>query len=116
VKLGFLLMIGASMNACAVLPGGGKSWKEEVLLHDGGKVIVKRSQSYGGRHEIGQSPPVKEHTISFTLPNSSKAITWTSEYGEVLGAPTPQTVMATPRFPPCARMAPWKSSPIITAQ
>ncbi len=77
-KLGFLLMMGATMNANVGLFGlGGTNWKEEVLLHDGSKIIVKRSQSYGGRHEIWQSPPVKEHTISFTLPNSSKAITWT---------------------------------------
>ena len=85
-KLGFLLMMGVSMSADAGLFGfGGDSWKEEVLLHDGSKVIVKRSQSYGGRHEIGQSPPVKEHTISFTLPNSNKGIAWTSEYGEDIG-------------------------------
>lgn len=86
VKLGLLLMIGGSMSACAGFLGiGGTSWKEEVLLHDGSKLIVKRSQSYGGRHEIGQPCPIKEHTINFTLPGSNKTITWTSEYGEDLG-------------------------------
>lgn len=85
-KLGLLLMLGLSMSACAGLFGlGGDSWKEEVLLHDGSKIIVKRSQSYGGRHELGQSSPIKEHTITFTLPDSNKTITWTSEYGEELG-------------------------------
>ena len=85
-KLGLLLMMGVSMSANAGLFGfGGDSWKEEVLLHDGRKLIVKRSQNYGGRHEIGQSPPIKEHTISFALPNSNKTITWISEYGEDLG-------------------------------
>lgn len=85
-KLGLFLMIGVSMNVDAGLFGlGGDSWKEEVLLHDGSKIIVKRSQSYGGRREIGQPSPIKEHTISFTLPNSSKTITWTSEYGEDIG-------------------------------
>jgi len=71
--------MGVSMSACS------KSWKEEVQLHDGSKIIVERSQSYGGRHEVGQSSPIKEHTITFSLPNSSKAISWTSEYGEDLG-------------------------------
>jgi hypothetical protein len=80
VKLGMFLMMGASMSACSAT-----SWKEEVLLHDGSKIIVKRSQSYGGRHEIGQSPPVKEHTITFSLPNSGETISWTSEYGEDVG-------------------------------
>ena len=85
-KLGLLLILGLSMTACAGLFGlGGDSWKEEVLLHDGSKIIVNRSQSYGGRHEIGQSPPIREHTITFRLPGSNKTITWTSEYGEELG-------------------------------
>lgn len=80
-----ILILGASINAFGFFGLGGDSWKEEVLLHDGGKLIVKRSQNYGGRHEIGQQPPIKEHTITFTLPGTSKAITWTSEYGEDLG-------------------------------
>lgn len=64
---------------------GGTSWKEEVLLHDGSKIVVKRSQTYGGRHEIGQSPPVKEHTIIFDPPGSNKKLQWTSEYSEEIG-------------------------------
>ncbi|MCR4304331.1 MAG: hypothetical protein NUV63_08950 [Gallionella sp.] len=85
-KLGLLLMMGVSMTACAGFLGfGGTSWKEEVLLHDGSKIIVKRSQSYGGRHEIGQSSPIKEHTISFTLPGTNKSLGFTSEYGEDVG-------------------------------
>lgn len=86
VTLVAILAMGTVTNANAGLFGlGGTSWREEVLLHDGGKVIVERSQNYGGRHEIGQSPPVKEHTITFTLPDSGKAIKWKSEYGEDIG-------------------------------
>lgn len=85
-QLGLLLMMGVSMNTNAGLFGfGGDSWKEEVLLHDGQKIIVNRSQSYGGRGEIGQGAPIKEHTISFTLPNSNKTIKWTSEYSDDVG-------------------------------
>ena len=77
---------GISTSACAGFLGfGGESWKEEVLLHDGSKMIITRSQTYGGRHEIGQPPPIKEHTITFTLPGSDKRITWTSEYGDDIG-------------------------------
>lgn len=79
-KLGLFLLMGVSMSACSAV-----SWKEEVLLHNGQKIIVERSQSYGGRHEIGQPSPIKEHTIIFTLPNSNKAIKWTSEYSEDVG-------------------------------
>ena len=83
---GLALTLGLSMGACAGLFGfGGSTWKEEVLLHDGGTIIVERSQSYGGRHEIGQSPPIKEEDITFALPGKRKPIVWTSEYSEDVG-------------------------------
>ena len=82
----FVLIATFSLNACAGLFGfGGDSWKEEVLLHDGQKIVVKRSLSYGGRHELGKEEPIKEQTISFLLPGSSKEVTWTSEYGDDIG-------------------------------
>lgn len=65
--------------------GNSVSWREEVLLHDGQKIIVKRSQSYGGRHEIGQSAPVKKQSISFELPGTGKKITWKNEYSKDIG-------------------------------
>ncbi len=70
------------MSGCAM---GGASWKEEVLLHDGRKMVVERSQSYGGRHEMGQKPPIKEENITFYLPGSNQPIRWVSEYGEDIG-------------------------------
>ncbi len=86
VQSGLLLMIGASMNAGAGLFGfGGDNWKEEALQYDGSKIIVKRSQDYGGRHEIGQGSPIKDYYLSFTLPGSSKTIEWKSEYSEDVG-------------------------------
>lgn len=85
-KLGLILMMGVSMSADAGLFGfGGDSWKEEVLLHDGSKIIAQRTLSYGGRREVGQGAPIKEQSILFTLPNSNKTIKWTSEYSEDVG-------------------------------
>jgi hypothetical protein len=81
-----VVIVGMSTSACAGFLGlGGDSWTEEVLLHDGSKMAITRSQTYGGRREIGQPPPIKEHTVIFTLPNTDKTIRWTSEYGEDLG-------------------------------
>jgi hypothetical protein len=62
-----LLAVGliVGLTACAgggALGLGGDTWQEEVLLHDGRKMVVERSQTYGGRREIGQDLPVKEHT------------------------------------------------------
>ena len=76
------LMVGMIMNACAA---DAMTWREEVLMHDGNKIIVTRSQTRGGSHEIGQPPPVKEHAISFVLPGTNKTITWVSEYGKDVG-------------------------------
>ncbi len=82
-----ILMMGASMNAMAGLFGfGGTSWKEEVLLHDGTKIVVERWHKRGGRHEITSGPPVKEHTITLTLPHSGKTVTWRDEYSEEVGS------------------------------
>jgi hypothetical protein len=89
VKLGLLLLLTVATTACvsatSISKIAGDSWKEEVQLHDGSTIIVKRSQTYKGRHAIDQSVPVGEHTVSFTIPQTGKSYTWTSEYGEDLG-------------------------------
>lgn len=86
MTVALLALAGGGMSAEAGLFGlGGTSWKEEVLLHDGKKLIVERSQTYGGRHEIGQKPPIKEQELTFTLPNLNRSITWKSEYSEDIG-------------------------------
>nr|WP_321467023.1 hypothetical protein [uncultured Desulfobulbus sp.] len=78
-----LLLLGATVYAFAFLGiGDSATWQEEVLLHDGSKIIAKRSLNYGGRHEIGQSSPIREQNIKFDLPDSGKTINWTSEYSE----------------------------------
>ena len=69
MKFSLILMMGVNMSANALLFGlSGESWKEEVLLHDGQKLIVERSQMRGGNHEIGQEVPIAEHKISFIDP------------------------------------------------
>ena len=47
-KLGLLMMVGVSMNVDAGLFGHTMSWKEEVLLHDGSKIIAERHYNLGG--------------------------------------------------------------------
>lgn len=78
------LVIG--LSACVALPGvsyaGADAWQEVVLLHDGQKILVERSQTYGGSHEIGQRPAIKVLSIHFKLPISGKQFSWASEYDE----------------------------------
>ncbi len=81
-----VLTVEMSTSACAGFLGlGGDSWKEEVLLHDGSKIIVERAVERGGRHEVGQKPPYKEQSLSFTLPGTNQAITWEDHYSQDLG-------------------------------
>lgn len=85
--LGWLLTMGVSMNTDAGLFGfGGTSWKEEVLLHDGQRLIVERRVERGGRHEIGQKPPYKEQSFSFALPGTGQPVKWEDHYSEDIGA------------------------------
>ena len=86
-KFGLILMMGVSMNAEAGLFGfGGTSWKEEVLLHDGSKIIVERYIKRGGRHEIGQRGGATNETLSFTLPGTNEVITWEDKFSQDIGS------------------------------
>lgn len=85
--LGLILAMGVGMSASAALFGfGGKTWKEEVLLHDGSKIIVTRTVERGGRHEIGQQPPYKQQSLSFTMPGTKQEVVWEDKYSEDLGS------------------------------
>lgn len=55
---------------------GGTSWQEEVLLHDGAKIVVDRSVALGGPHEIGQRGSYTKETLAFTHPVTGRLITW----------------------------------------
>jgi hypothetical protein len=75
-----------SVNASAGFLGfGGTSWKEEILLHDGSRIIAVRSIDRGGRHEVGQQPPVKEESMAFTLSATKERIIWKSEFSVDIG-------------------------------
>ena len=76
-----VLTLGAGMNACATTRTF--TWKEEVLLHDGKKIVVERSDTYDSSlpHEIGQGPPLVEHKTTFMIPGTIKAVIWKSDYG-----------------------------------
>lgn len=80
-----IVILGTTMNAFGFLGFGGTSWQEEVLLHDGSKIVVKRSVDRGGRHEIGQQPPIKEQSLAFSLSTTGERIIWKSEYSKDVG-------------------------------
>ena len=68
-----------SLTACAGLSGAishTMSWKEEVKLHDGSKIVVDRSVERGGPHEIGQQPSYTKETLVFTHPTTGEQVVW----------------------------------------
>ena len=85
-QFGFPLLLALGLGACAGSFGfDSTSWQEEVLLHDGSKIIVTRTVERGGRHEIGQEPPIKEQRLSFMLPGTNENVTWEDKLTEDIG-------------------------------
>ncbi len=82
------LIVLVELSACAgagALSFGGESWKEEVLLHDGSKIVVERMVKRGGRHEVGQKPSFKDQRLRFTVPGNNQTITWEDHASSDLG-------------------------------
>ncbi len=87
-KLGLFLMMGVSMNADAGLFGHTMSWKEEVLLHDGSKIIAERHYNLGGYPAIeSQERAALDVTVTFNLPGTNKKTIWKTDYDQAKPEP-----------------------------
>ena len=76
-KLGLILMMGVSMNGCSAT----MNWKEEVLLHDGSKIVVERFYNLGGYQTLDSRERKSiDETVTFTLPGSTKKVTWKTDF------------------------------------
>jgi hypothetical protein len=73
-----LLIIGISMDALGFLGfGNSVSWQEEVLLHDGQKIIVKRHQTLGGKPTLdSRERTTLEEEWIFPVPGTERKISW----------------------------------------
>lgn len=76
-RLGLILMVAVSLKAYAERPL--ISWQEEVLLHDGSKLVLWVGQHHGGRADRG-GYPITDQAVSFSIPGSSERIVWRSRY------------------------------------
>lgn len=83
-----ILLVGTGISACAgrMEFGGQASWEEEVLSHDGGKMLVERTATRRGRHEIGQQPPIGDQSLAFMMPKTNQRVVWKDEYSEDVGS------------------------------
>ena len=83
---GSALTLAMGLGACAVMPANGAdSWREEVLLHDGQKIIVERSVQRGGRAEVGQQGSYVNQTMRFKMPGNGQSVEWRDELSPDLG-------------------------------
>lgn len=82
MKLGVVLLMGGCAHAGSGVFGVDYiSWQEEVLLHDGRKVISERVC------HLGSYPTLDSHerrtldeTVTFTLPQSNKPLIWKTDF------------------------------------
>lgn len=80
------------MSACAL--GDKMSWKEEVLLHDGSKIISERHYNLGGYPGLDARERVPlDETVTFKLPNN-KNIIWKMTFAIRCQSPTASTTSA----------------------
>ena len=86
--IGLVLALGVSMSAGAGLFGHTMSWKEEVLLHDGSKIIAER------HYNLGDYPAIESHnrealdeTVTFNLPGTNKKIVWKNDFRDSVPEP-----------------------------
>jgi hypothetical protein len=77
-----MVMLVTNMVASAFMGfGDSTSWKEEVLLHDGQKIIIERLVSLGGRPTLdSRERRDLDETVSFLLPGSNKKVTWQTDF------------------------------------
>jgi len=75
------LVLTWGVSMCAYATTSTFTWKEEVLLHDGKKIIVERSDTYDSSmpHEIGQGAPLAEHKTTFVVPGRNQRVIWKSD-------------------------------------
>lgn len=66
-------------NPLGYIFGSSESWKEEVQLHDGRVIVVDRHVNLSARGiDVGRQE--LDETVTFTLPNSKREITWKSDF------------------------------------
>lgn len=70
------MILGVSMSAC----GNSATWQEEVLLHDGQKIIIDVSHRLGERTNVGPERTTIDQTVTFVMPGTNKKITWKMDF------------------------------------
>ncbi len=76
----FVLTLGMTVSAGASAFGG-KTWKEEVKLHDGQVIVEERHVNLGGYLYLDSSERVSlDETATFILRGTNKKIIWKTDF------------------------------------
>lgn len=81
----FLLWSSVVNVATAALFGSDLEWTEHARQSNGEDVAIYREQNFGGRHELGQPPPIREEKLSFSIQGVEGKLTWITEYDKEIG-------------------------------
>lgn len=76
--------LGVSMKTLGFLGiGDSAGWSEEILLHDGNKILAERKQKYGGKPTAdSRELAVLEEEWKFQIAGGSEAIAWKSDFSQ----------------------------------
>lgn len=89
--LPFILLVVFGSSGCAGrvgISGQTMSWKEEVQLHDGRVAIADRFYTLGGYPTLDSKERTAVHqTVSFTLPDANKPVTWQTDFRDSMPEP-----------------------------
>lgn len=98
IRISIILIFVFCIMACGgrgFFAWGEASWKEEVLLHDGNKIIIERFVNLGGYPTIDSHERQDlDETVTFTLPGTNKEITWKTDFRDSKPEPNSLNLLA----------------------
>lgn len=87
-------LLNVNVSGCYGV-GGSTSWKEEVLLHDGSKIIIERFYNLGGKPTLDSHEQLDlDETVTFTIPGTNKRITWKTDFRDSKPEPNSLNLLA----------------------
>lgn len=83
-SIGFLLTFGCCIDASA----DSMKWQEEVLLHDGKKIVIERTYNLGGYPTIdSRERKSLDQIVTFSVPGSEEKVVWKTDFREPKAEP-----------------------------
>jgi hypothetical protein len=83
-SMGLVLIFGGLVDALAE----SMKWREEVLLHDGKKIVIERNFTLGGYATLdSRERKALDQILTFNVPGSNEKVIWKTDYRELKADP-----------------------------